>query len=318
MTSSDRVACVLALALVVTTTRVRADVASDLESARLYLQQGNHLRETGDLRGALAKYKAAQALAYTPITGLEVGRTHLALGELVEAREVFLAVGRIPVKAQESQNAASARIEADRLARETEPRIPTLTIAFEGMKKDATPAVTFDGHAIPFSPSIMRRVNPGAHSIRATTSGAKDASLDVQLGEGESRAVTLRFEPVEAAAPVKAPDRETPKTAPVESSRTSPLVVAGFGLSAGALVVGAVTGVMTLSKRAALADECPGGLCGPQHQDDLRRAKTFATISTISFGVAAAGAVLGVVGVFDSKRAHVGVGLGTVTFSGVF
>jgi hypothetical protein len=309
-------ACAIAVALLLASSSALADTPADLETARLYLHQGNDLREKGDLRGALAKYKAAHALAYTPITGLEVGRTHIALGELVEARDALLGVGRIPVKAQESQNTAAARVEADRLARELEPRIPTLTVTFEGTPAGASPTLAIDGQPVAAA-SIggPRRLNPGTHHVLARVAGAKDVTSEVTLAEGETRTATLHFVP--AAAPTKdaSPSKES-----IEERHVSPWVWVGFGAAAASFAVGGVTGAMTLSKRAQLDDACPERQCGPSHQDDLRSAKTLGTISTISFVAAGAFTVVGVIGLFDSgpRRAQVSVGASGVSIAGVF
>src|SRR5690242_13340717 len=86
--------------------------AADLESARDLFKEGQALRAKGDLEGALTKFKAADALAGTPITGVELGKTLLQMGKLVEAREGFLSVGRIPTKPNESPQTKKARAEA--------------------------------------------------------------------------------------------------------------------------------------------------------------------------------------------------------------
>src|SRR3954462_3241663 len=69
--------------------------AADIETARQLYNQGVDMRDKGDLRGALEKLKAAHALGNTPITGVELCKTHAALAQPVEAREVCLGVGRI-------------------------------------------------------------------------------------------------------------------------------------------------------------------------------------------------------------------------------
>ena len=76
--------------------------ASDLETARELYKEGRALRDKNDLKAALEKFKGAHALASTPVTGLELGRTHMLLTELVEAREAFLSVAKIPFADKES------------------------------------------------------------------------------------------------------------------------------------------------------------------------------------------------------------------------
>ncbi len=60
---------------------------ADIAQARTLYNQGKELRERGDTAKALEKLKAAHALAGTPLTGLELGRTYMMLGQLLEARE---------------------------------------------------------------------------------------------------------------------------------------------------------------------------------------------------------------------------------------
>src|SRR5678810_388595 len=99
-TSSERSAGTLVLALSVAaslwTGRVHAEPsAADLATARELYLQAKDLRSAGDLKGALEKYQAAWQTAPTPIIGIELGRTHTQLGQLIEARETFLAIARL-------------------------------------------------------------------------------------------------------------------------------------------------------------------------------------------------------------------------------
>src|SRR5258705_12633643 len=91
---------VFALPLILAAAVAHADEpnAGDRETARIAFADGNKLRDEGNVRGALEKYKAAFALAPTPVTALEVGRAESDLGQLVEAREVLLRVESIPAK----------------------------------------------------------------------------------------------------------------------------------------------------------------------------------------------------------------------------
>ncbi|HEY2365155.1 MAG TPA: hypothetical protein VGH87_02175, partial [Polyangiaceae bacterium] len=59
-----------ALPLVLVAASARADDANagDRETARIAFADGNKLRDEGNVRGALEKYKAAFALAPTPVT----------------------------------------------------------------------------------------------------------------------------------------------------------------------------------------------------------------------------------------------------------
>jgi hypothetical protein len=82
--------------------------------------------------------------------------------------------------------------------------------------------------------------------------------------------------------------------------RATPLVVVGFGVGGAGLVVGAVTGALSLSKTSQL-----GAMCGANKQQcpagSLSAPRTLANVSNVGFGVGAAGVVAGVVGLVLSR-----------------
>jgi hypothetical protein len=117
--------------------------------------------------------------------------------------------------------------------------------------------------------------------------------------------------PIAVVAPTTSVEPPAKKIAPTPSvvappapvataSRTSPLVWIGFGFGAAGLVAGSVTGAIAFSKTSTVKDECPTKTCDPSHQSDIDAAKRFGTISTISFAVAGAGAIVGVIGLLSS------------------
>src|SRR5438270_10599023 len=83
--------------------------AGDLATARSALKEGLALREKGDLLGALGRFSTAFDLVQTPVTGFELGKTHLLLGHVLHAHELFKKIGRIPPALEESQRSAAAR-----------------------------------------------------------------------------------------------------------------------------------------------------------------------------------------------------------------
>jgi hypothetical protein len=106
------------------------------------------LRSKGDTAGALRKLKAANGLVRTPITGLELCKTYLALGQLVEARQTFLSVNRMPVNIEETVRSKVARSESEKLAAQLVGRIPSLRIRITGVPADSV-SVTIDGAQVP-------------------------------------------------------------------------------------------------------------------------------------------------------------------------
>lgn len=267
--------------------------AADSETALQLYKDGKGLREKGDLQGALGKLRAAYALVQTPITALELGKTQVAIGQLIEAREVLLSVARIPVRNNESSKAAEARVEAEALAAELRPRLASLTVRPKGTS-DAPPKISVDGVVVPPDAATVPRVlNPGAHIIVVEANGQRVQS-EVTLAEAQTRDVEIDLPARGAAVPVVEPP-VTPPPQEQEKKR-SPLVYIGFGTAIVGIGVGTVAGILTLSKASTLKDSCRDGHCPPSSQSDLDGVSTTGTISTIGFVVGAAGAVLGVVG----------------------
>jgi hypothetical protein len=192
----------------------------DFAQARELLNQGLVLREAGDARAALDKMQAANALAHTPITALELGRTYAALGQLVEAREVLLSVARLGERAEETDRSKAARVESDRLAEELRSRIPTVTLRVRGVAAESA-AVTLDGKLLP-SEALHgpRLVDPGHHIVTARAPSGAVVDAELELAEGETRSIDLDLPGGESLAGRTAVARSAP-TAPPAAERTS-------------------------------------------------------------------------------------------------
>ena len=75
---------------------------SRIKYRKAWLQSGYdghavwEIPQKGENKAALVRFKAAYALVPSPITGLEVGKTQIDLGALVEAREQLVEVTKMP------------------------------------------------------------------------------------------------------------------------------------------------------------------------------------------------------------------------------
>src|SRR5689334_15630072 len=106
----------VAAILVLRATAARADpTAAEKETARALMAEGRDLRERGDSKSALKRFMAADALMHVPTTGLEVARTQVALGLLVEARETLRTVARLPEDPSDPPPFREARAQGDKL-----------------------------------------------------------------------------------------------------------------------------------------------------------------------------------------------------------
>lgn len=318
-----------------------APSAADLETARQLYKTGKELRDKGDLVGARDKFKAAHALGQTPITGVELGKTHMLLGELVEAREAFLSVGRIPVASDETSKSADARKECDKLAGDLKARIPTVRVILAGVPAGTSAKVTVDNEELPSAAlSEARSVNPGHHVIVAKVANSPESKAEIDLKESEARDVTLAISvtpggkpPVDekrpdgTPPPGPTPGPTPPPPPPVHDDKpaghTSPLVYIGFIGAGVALVAGGVTGGLAFSKASEVKKQCPNSTCPSDKSGLLEDTKSYATISTIAFAVAGAGVVLGIIGLTKSGSSDTAyvrpyIGVGSLGVTGAF
>jgi hypothetical protein len=300
MTTSSRLLVALALALVATAVPRSAHAqatepsAAELESARELYKEGKELRQKGDHRGALERFKAAHGYGQTPVTGLELGKAHLQLGELVEAREVLLSIARIKVASDETEKSAAARTEAAELAEQIRPRIPTIVVKVSGLKADETPQVAVDGANAPVvAMTTMRKINPGEHTVVVRASG-REEKRTVAVAEGETKEIPVAVtdaSPRAGEAPGGAPEGGSPR-------RIHVVTWIGVGVGVVGLGLGGVTGAMALGKSSTVKDACVGLSCPPSAKSDVEDGRTLANLSTVGFAVGVVGLAVAAVGYF--------------------
>lgn len=306
----------MTIAVALASTPAFAQNAEERETARQQFEDGKKKRDSGDKEGALASFKAADALMNVPTTKLAVARAYLALGRLVEARDAAFRVSQIPVEKKEPQPFADARAASAKLAEDLAKRIPSVTLNLVGVPSDDEADVTIDGVAVPpAAANAPRKVNPGKHQIVAklkerdegtvnkefTIAEKEDKKIDVDLTE-------LGKKPKKVAAVAPPPPATTTTTtttieppAPPPDKKMSPLVWIGGGLAIAGAGVGTAFGLMSMSDKATADESCREGKCPPQAHDALDSANQNALISTIGFAAAGVGVGVAVVGFFLSK-----------------
>jgi hypothetical protein len=258
--------------------------------ARTLMDEGDRKAEIKDFRGALEAYKKADSIMGVPTTGIDVARTHLVLGHLVEAWQVAGVVTHFPRKPTEPEAFTHARRDADALIEQVLPRIPTLRIAAIGVAPGAAIEVTIDSVKVPRDQlNEALKVNPGEHVVHVWSRGFEAATSTTTLTEGQTSTLTLTL---------------TPRAAHAENGARSALIYTSLGLGAAGLVVGSITGIVSLNAASAAKKSCAAdGSCPPSAQPDLDRSLTMANISNVGFGAGLAFVGLGVVGLVLTPRA---------------
>lgn len=291
----------------------RADTpsAADSETALQLFKEGKALRDVNDFQGALGKFRAAYALVATPITALELGRTYAALGKFVEAREVLLAVFRLPVLPNESARGAEARQDAAQLATNLRARIASITVRPRG-PVDPFLKLWIDGALIPADAvSASHLLNPGKHRLVIESRGHTVRS-ELTVGESEAREVEIVLPEEPSTSGPEPPPVITPPVPPPEpksNALRNTLIYGGFGAALVGVGVGTATGLMTLSRADKLKGTCTSdGRCPPSAQADLDASATSGAVSNVMFGVAIGGVALGLAGVLFTTAEPVKVG----------
>ena len=279
--------------------------AADRETARSMMQEGRDLRDKGDLKGALQRFKTADDIMHVPTTSLEVARAQVALGQLIEALDTIAAIRKTPPQPDDPAPFKDARTKADELDAQVEGKVPSLAITVTGAAEGETPAISVDGVSLPAAVSgVPRKVDPGHHVVtaRAVSGQAKE---EVDVTEGEKKDVQLVLV---AGGGEGAPGENNPpaEPGPPHSVVHSPSALTWGGIVVGGvgLAVGGVTGLMTLSKASTVKADCTPNMMCTKASDvsALNSGNSLATVSTIGFAVAGAGAVVAIVSLIVGHR----------------
>lgn len=273
--------------------------AQSLDLARNVAVTGREAFNVGDYETALALFRRAYALFPAPTIGLYEARTLEKLGLLIEAVETYSKLTRLPV----SESAPLQFAEAIDAAREEgealRARIPMLTLELRGASaEDPALAVTVNGSAMNAADlGRGQNINPGTYHIVAMLDGQQRASADVTLVPGQSRRVELNvaMTPLAAAA---APEGIASVELDSGSSRRIPALayVAG-GIGIAGVATGVITGLMANDRYAEAEDLCENRSCvaGTSGPDAVDAFRTWRLVSSVSYGVGAAGIAAGVV-----------------------
>jgi hypothetical protein len=208
---------------------------------------------------------------------------------------------------QQSQQQARAEISSTERTRLV-TLVSWLTVTLPRTAPEGL-VVTRDGE--PFGGALFGvalAVDPGPHVFTTRAPGGPLIEQRVDISAGERKAVTLdvRTSDGEAVPDVPPPEEEVPGDVPPETAKApgrSPWVYVAGGIGAAGLVTGTVTGIILLGKRKTIFAECdpvpdePGKHeCSDEGLRAVNQAQnTLAPVTTIAFGVGAAGAIATVV-----------------------
>jgi len=315
----------LACALIAPAGFAQGPTAQDKENARTHMDVGDKLMAEGNLKAALEAHKAADAIMKVPSTGIEVAKVYVALGMLLEAKQKLWDIARIPLRTPEPAAFVAARKTAEAMREQIGARIPSIEVKITGLPDGVVATVTIDGVALKAEAvKLPYKVNPGNHTIEVSAPGYVSVTRKVDVKEGATHTESIELVAVVAPPPPKAkPIKAIAKPQPpsnggetINEGGISPLVWVGVSVAGAGVILGAITGGLSLSKKGNIEEtfNCNDSGCdlqGPNGEvldDELSSANILANVSNVAFAVAGAGAVIGVIGLLlpsdsSSKKA---------------
>lgn len=267
--------------------------AADRATARSLAGEGYQALQSKDYAAAADRFGRADALVHAPTLMVDWARALVGLRKLVEAQERYEQIIREGVDAKAPKSWQRALNDAANELADLKPRLSWITILVNG--SDAA-RVTIDGAPVPPAAiGVRRAVNPGSRLVRVQAKGFTGQKRLLDLREGAEDSVTFDLEPDPDArvAPLPMPPAVPAPVSSVEEPSRTPMYVA-FSASAVGFIVGGVTGVLALNKRAALADACLSDrTCPSSSNGDKKAYDTLGVVSGVGFGVGIVGAGAG-------------------------
>jgi hypothetical protein len=237
--------------------------------ARHLGEEALDLHAHGKFADAFDRFATAEKIAHSPVFVLWMARSKRALGALLDARSLYEKVAAEELPADASAKWISARDDGRTELSALVRTIPRLRVELP----DAPSGTTLEVDGAQQNPSADLELDPGAHTVRATTPGRVQTARTVRLEEGpKPTVVALRF------------------------GKSGSLVPGGvvLGIGAASLGAGAVTGAYALALAGQVKDGCVGTQCLAA---DKGKADSADKLGRASTGLLIAGGVVAAVGV---------------------
>jgi hypothetical protein len=313
--------CALLIAsCAIITQPARADEAADTAAARVLGGDGVILADAGDCQKAIEKLRRAEELHHAPTTAGRLGECEIDVGQIVSGTELLQRLLREVLPADAPAPFIDALTRARRVLDRALPRIGSIRVSTK-LPAGTRVEVTLDGERLP--EALLdndRPADPGRHTLVASAKGYVSNTREVILGDGENASVMLELVPdpaaqaaerqAEAARQAEARRQSAIASSPTGTVATSPpnpparngagpVAVVAFVLGGAGLATGITSGLVVAHDASDLSSTCgTNKICNPDKESEISSAKTWATVSTVGFGVAGAGVVTGLILLF--------------------
>ncbi len=267
-----------------------AHAAPPTEGEKLF-REGRSAMQDKDYDTACTRFSESQKKEPAPGTSLNLGECEERRNHLVAARDAFVSAAANFLTA-DKKGYATGRAEA------LDKRIPKVVVRVAGAPKGT---IVRAGERV-VEQGVEVRLDPGdvAFSIEAPATRTKKTTVTLKEGNALTE---VELGPLDVDGPVVPKPKPEVVTAPKPQpgAEASPLRTVGWVLAsvgAASLVVGGVTGIMTLDRASTVKDHCDGDLaCDPEGTSAASSGKTLSLVSTITViagvvGLGAGGALL--------------------------
>jgi hypothetical protein len=305
---------ILVAAGLVTAPPAGAQTKEQKAGARAAADAGGDAFDAGKYTEAADLFERAERLMHAPPHLLFAARSHVKLGHLVEARELYLALTRERLPDNAPRAFRDAQQQGEKELADVEPRVAYVSVVVQGGGGATSVHVTRNGEAVPAELlGIPTPINPGDYSYQALADGMESTATAIKLREGVRETVVLTLRDVPGAAKKPPATSADPTSTAPAGSLTSPppsdsapssgggrpfLIgsIAGFGVAVAGGVVGTIF-ILKSSDTAKQGDEL-FNQCRPVgcSLDEQARIGSFDSDAGSQKGVAIAGFITGGVG----------------------
>ena len=276
-------------------------------AAEKLFTEGREAFSAGDYETACAKFGQSDALDPAAGTKFNWAFCEEKRGDLAKAWELF----QVSARAMEADDARKPH--AEKRAETLAARLAQVTFVLAAGSPAETTATLGDLTVDARTFGVELPTNPGTYAVVVNAPGRPANTIEITLGEGETRTISL----VVAAALLPEPAPEPAPIAPVAPAPIDPpphdagssLVTTGWvigGVGAAGLVVGAITGGLTLDKKSISGANCDdvARTCNQLGSDANDAGRTLGTVTTVSWVIGAAALTTGVVMIVMSDDGH--------------
>jgi len=263
---------------VVCSTAARRAEAQNPAAAEALFEQARAAMAAGDYDMACARFRDSDKLDPAVGTRFNLADCEERRGRLATAWSLFRAVLAELPRDDDRRPIAQERAKA------LEPRLPRVTL-LEPPELPQRARLRIDGVDLgEGSFGVPLPMDPGKHELVMMAADGREHRRGFVLAEAQQLKLPVRFSNASTDSRVARAAADTG-----DAQRSAAYVAGGIGLAG--LALGAVSGIITLSKKRTANANCSDALrvCNRAGVDANESGHTFAALSVLGFGVGAVG-----------------------------